>query len=88
MNIKQYIEYAKRVLNEDAGSEGLEYRLVAKSGLKSYKDEIMTIDDIKTEDGQTVGRVMFTYSHDYGFALNLIKDALKDIEIVSLSLVY
>ena len=88
MNIKEYIKYAKKVLKEDAGSEGMEYKIKAKSGLKAYKDDIMTIDEVVSENGETVARAKFTYPLDYGFALSTITEALEGIEITSLSLVY
>lgn len=88
MDIKQFIKYARKVLNEDAGSEGMQYKITAKSGLKSYKDDVLSIEDLVTEDGITSATISFTYPHDYGFAINTIKEVLQDIEIVSLSLVY
>lgn len=88
MNIPEYIKLAKKVLNEDAGSEGMQYKLQAKSGLKALQTDLMTIDEVKSENGVTTARVSFTYPQDYGFALNTIKENLENIDIVSLSLVF
>lgn len=88
MNVQEFIKYAKRVLNEDAGSEGMAYKISAKSGLKAYSDDKMTINEVKTVNDGTEASVQFTYPHDYGFALQSIKDALGDIQITSLTLLY
>lgn len=88
MNIPEYVKLAKKVLNEDAGSEGMMYQVKAKSGLKSVDTGVIKIADVKTEEGVSVGNASFAYPHDYGFALNAIKEALPDIEIIALNLVY
>ena len=88
MNIKEYLKLAKKVLKEDAGSEGLQYLVEAKSGLTKLENEVLTIDEVKEANGLTSARVTFAYPHDYGFALNAIKENLENIEITSLSLVY
>lgn len=88
MNIQEYIKYATKVLNEDAGSEGMQYKVVARKGLKSFENEVLTIDEVKQENGETSARVTFSFPHDYGYALSVITENLQDIEIVSLSLTY
>ena len=88
MNIQEYLKLAKRVLKEDAGSEGMQYMVEAKSGLTKLENDLLTIDEVKTVNGVTSARVTFAYPHDYGFALNAIKENLKNVEITSLSLVY
>lgn len=88
MNVPEYIKLAKRILNEDAGSEGMVYEVEAKSGLKAIENEIVAIDEVKSQNGITVARAQFAYPHDYGFALNAIKQLLEGIEITALKLVY
>lgn len=88
MNVPEYIKLAKKVLNEDAGSEGMQYIVEAKSGLAALENETLIIDEVKQENGLTSARVRFTFPHDYGFALNKIKENLENIDITSLKLVY
>ena len=88
MNIPEYIKLAKKVLNEDAGSEGLVYMVEAKSGLNAIENDLVKIDEVKTENGVTSAKASFVYPHDYGFALQVIKELLENIDITSLSLVY
>lgn len=88
MNIQEYINYAKRVLNEDAGSEGMVYQVKAKSGLNEIANDVLVIEKIETENGEMTAEVKFAYPHDYGFAVSAIKNALTDIEIISVTLVY
>ena len=88
MNIPEYVKLAKKILNEDAGSEGMVYQIKAKSGLKTVDTDILKINDVKNEGDIFVGTATFTYPHDYGFALNTINENLPDIEIVALNLVY
>lgn len=88
MNVPEYIKLAKNILNEDAGSEGLEYIVEARSGLKAIDTNIVKIDEVKSQNGITSARVSFAYPHDYGFALNAIKENLEGIDIVTLKLVY
>ena len=88
MNIKEYINYAKKVLNEDAGSEGMQYTVKVKSGLKALETNVLTIDEIKdTNEGQT-GRVQFSYPHDWGYAHKVLQENLPDVEILGLELVF
>ena len=88
MNVPEYIKLAKRILKEDAGSEGMVYQVEAKSGLKAIETELVKIDEVKTENGVTVAKATFVYPQDYGFALNTIRESLEGIDIVSLKLVY
>ena len=88
MNVPEYVRLAKRILKEDAGSEGMQYKVCAKSGLKAIETNVMKINEVRSENGVSVANVNFAYPHDYGFALNTIKENLEGIEIISLSLVY
>lgn len=88
MNISDYIKEAKKVLNEDAGSEGMVYCVEAKSGLSATENEQLKISEVKSENGVHCANVEFVFPHDYGFALNAIKEALPNIEIIALKLVY
>ena len=88
MNVPEYLKLAKKVLNEDAGSEGLVYQVSARSGLKAIDNDMLKINEIKSEDGISTAVVEFAYPQDYGFALSTIKENLEGIEIVSLSLIY
>lgn len=88
MNIPEYVKLAKKVLNEDAGSEGMVYLIEAKNGLKVLDNELVKIDEVVTKDGITTGKATFSYPQDYGFAVQTIKELLEGIEIVSLKLVY
>lgn len=78
MNLKEYIEKARAVLNinEDAGSEGSCYLLKYKGTLKEegFKAE-------KTEEGT---KITFDYPHDYGFALQTLKDLGIEVEELKL----
>ena len=88
MNIQEYISYAKRVLNEDAGSEGMVYQVRAKAGLKPVETKSLVINEVVEQNGELVADVNFVYPHDYGFAVSMIKEALEDIELVAVTLVY
>lgn len=88
MNIPEYLQAARKVLNEDAGTEGMVYVVEAKAGLKQIDNDRVVIDNVKSENGIASADVKFAYPHDYGFALNAIKDLLPEIEIVALKLVY
>jgi hypothetical protein len=88
MNIKEYIQLAKKVLNEDAGSEGMMYQIAAKSGLKALETDIVKVYDLKSENGVTTANVSFAYPHDYGFALDTLKNLFENLDLVSLSLIY
>ena len=88
MNVPEYIKLAKKVLKEDAGSEGMVYLVEAKNGLKAVETELVKFDEVKTENGRTTAKATFTYPQDYGFALNTIREALNGVEIVAMSLVY
>lgn len=88
MNIPEFVKLAKKVLNEDAGSEGMEYQIEAKSGLEAFENEVVKIVDVNTKDGVTTAKVLFSYPQDYGFAINTIKNVLPKIEIITFKLVY
>lgn len=88
MNIPEYIQLAKKVLNEDAGSEGMVYLVEAKSGLKAVENDIVKVTDVKTDNGVTSAKANFAFPQDYGFALNTIKELLEGIDIIALKLVY
>ena len=88
MNVPEYIKLAKQVLKEVAGSEGMNYIVEAKSGLKAIDNELLKIEEVKSENGISSANVTFAYPHDYGFALQTIKEQLEGIEIVALKLVY
>ena len=88
INIQDFLKEARRVLNEDAGSEGLTYTVKASAGLKALDNDELVIEDVHQEDGETVATVKFRYPHDYGFALMTLKQQLEDLNITSLALVY
>jgi inorganic pyrophosphatase len=88
MNIPDYIKLVKKILNEDAGSEGLVYIVEAKSGLNAVENELLKIEEVKAENGIKSGKVTFAYPHDYGFALSTIQETLNGIDVVALKLVY
>ena len=52
------------------------------------ENELVKIDEVKTENGITSAKASFVYPHDYGFALQVIKELLENIDITALSLVY
>lgn len=87
MNISQYIKRAKMVLKEHAGSEGLKYIVFAKSGLKAVKNEKYEISEVASENGGQKATVDFVYPHDWGFAINTLKEELG-VEITGLQLIY
>lgn len=79
MNLNEFLEKAHKILNEDAGSEGFAYRLKYKGTLK---EEGFKVDE---RNGDTVV-IRFTYPHDYGFALQTLKDL--GIEVIGLELLF
>lgn len=83
MLIREFIEKAKRVLKEDAGSEGFSYKLKYKGSLK---EEGFIVEEKSTEDGEACAKIKFDYPRDYGFALQTLKDL--GIEVVSLELLF
>lgn len=87
MNLQQYIKRAKRILTEDAGSEGMKYKVYAKSGLKAVKNEAYEIKEVTNENGEQCAFVEFVYPHDYGFALNKLTHDLG-LDITGLRLIY
>jgi hypothetical protein len=91
MSVREFRIMAKKLLesmNEDAGSEGMKYIVEAKSGLKAVVTKVMEIDEVKSANGITSATVTFTYPHDYGTALEAIKNEMKDINITALKLVF
>lgn len=88
MKLADYIAKAKRILKEDAGSEGMVYLLSVKGNLAPVDNEILKITEIEHKEGLACGRVEFTFARDYGFALNSIKAVLGDIDIATLELIY
>ena len=88
MKLSDFIARGKKILNEEAGSEGLVYTLATSQVISEMETELLKISDIETVNGDTVARVEFTYPRDYGFALNTLKVVLGDIDIISLQLVY
>ena len=83
MGLKEYIARAKRILKEDAGSEGLCYCVKFKGTLK---EEGFTVEEKSTEDGVQCAKIKFAYPRDYGFALQTLKDL--GIEVVGLELLF
>lgn len=83
MSLREYIEKAKRILREDAGSEGMAYLLKFKGTLK---EEGFIVEEKTTEDGVQCAKIKFEYPRDYGFALQTLKDL--GIEIVGLELLF
>lgn len=79
MNLNEFLEKAQKILNEDAGSEGLAYRLKYTGALK---EEGFKVE--KKEDDAVI--IRFDVPHDYGFALNTLKDL--GIEVVGLELLF
>lgn len=79
MHLKEYIARAKAILNinEDAGSEGLCYLLKYTGTLK---EEGLKIEET-TEEGT---KIRFDYPHDYGFALQTLKDLGVEVEKLEL----
>ena len=87
MNIPQYLKRAKMILDEHAGSEGMKYKVFAKSGLKAVKNENYEISEVGTENGSATAIVEFTYPRDWGFAINTLKEDLG-VEILGMQLIY
>ena len=54
MNVPEYIKLAKRILKEDAGSEGMVYEVAAKSGLKAIEHDLFKIEEDKHDLEYTV----------------------------------
>lgn len=85
MNFSEFIEKARPILKdvkplkEDAGSEGLSYRVKFNGTLP---EEGLKIKE--TKDGFTT--IEFDYPHDFGFAMQALKDL--GVEVVSLELLF
>lgn len=80
MNFSEFLQKAKMVLKEDAGSEGLCYIVKFKGELPEI--EGMTIENKSTNEA----KITFTMPKDYGLALQVLKDA--GVEIVGLELLF
>jgi len=79
MNFSEFIEKAKMVLKEDAGSEGSAYLLKYEGELKE--------NGFKAEKvGEGEAKILFEYPHDFGLALQVLKDL--DIKVISLELLF
>ena len=79
MNFKDFLTKAKMVLKEDAGSEGMSYKVKFKGELKGAD---FVIDEQK--DGEAI--ISFPVPKDYGFALQHLKDS--GVEVIKLELLY
>lgn len=88
MNIADFIEKAKRILNEGEGASGFVYILRTGNSISALDNDILKISEIEHEDGITKARIEFKFNRDYGFALNSLKAVLGDIDVKSLELVY
>ena len=88
MNIADFIERAKRILNEGEGASGFVYILTTANNISALDNDILKISEITHEDGNTKARVEFKVNRDYGFALNSLKAVLGDVDIKSLELIY
>jgi len=75
----EFLERAKMILKEDAGSEGMCYLLKYKGALK---EEGFKVEE--KEDGKA--KIVFDMPRDYGFALQTLKDL--GIEVIGLELLY
>lgn len=83
MNLEEYLKKAKRILKEDAGSEGLCYRVYYTGELKEGD---FTIEDTKTTVDNKISIIKFNYPKDYGFALQYLKDLGN--ELIKLELLF
>ena len=80
MNFADLISKGRRVLKEDAGSEGFAY-------IVKFKGELKETDDFKVEDkkdGQA--KVCFSYPCDCGLAAQKLKDL--GVDVISLELIF
>lgn len=88
MKISDFINKAKKILNEGAGSEGMVYKLTTPKKVKPVSNDVLVVSDIQKIDDGYEARVEFTFPRDYGFALNSIKAVFGDMEINALELLY
>lgn len=88
MNISQFITNARKVLNEDAGSEGFLYKITSKNAIKEVKTEEYEITESKKDGDVYTAQVAFTYPHDYGFAIQTLKEAVEGLDIQGMQLIY
>lgn len=79
MNLHDYIAKAKRILKEDAGSEGFCYLLKYNGELKEGP---FTVEE-KTEEG---AKIRFDYPRDCGLAAQELKDL--GIDVINLQLLF
>lgn len=80
MNYPEFIEKAKKILKEDAGSEGLSYLVEYKGTLPESED--FTIEN--KEEGKA--KITFNYPKDFGLALQCLKD--QGVEVIKLELLF
>lgn len=79
-NYGEFLERARMVLKEDAGSEGLAYMV-------KYKNGLMIADDFVVEHIENgLAKLTFAYPRDYGFIAKLLANLGN--EIVWLRLLY
>jgi GTP cyclohydrolase II len=83
MNLQDYIAKAKRILREDAGSEGFLYLLKYKGELK---EEGFVVEEKTTDKEDKCAKIRFEYPRDCGLAAQELKDL--GIEVVSLEILY
>jgi hypothetical protein len=91
MNLNEFIKVAKPIvarLDEHAGSEGLEYVVYAKSGLKNLKVSEFEISETKSADGKQMGKLVFDFPHDAGFAESVVNENLPGIQDLTLELIF
>lgn len=79
MSYKMFLQEAKQVFKEDAGSEGLAYLVKFKGELK---EEGFKVEDKK--DGEA--KIVFDYPRDCGFALDTLKNL--GVEVLGITLLY
>ena len=79
INFSEFCEKARVLLKEDAGSEGLSY-IVKYTG--TLPEEGFKVED--KSNGQA--KITFDYPHDYGFALQTLKDL--GVNVIGLELLF
>lgn len=88
MDIKEYIQRAKTVINEDSGSEGMKYIVTFAESVDETDNDIFKLSEKTQVDGGYQYVLEFAFPHDYGFATNTLKAELNDPTIVNMQLVY
>lgn len=86
--LKDFIATAKKVLNEDAGSEGLVYRVTFKNKPAAIDNKALKLDEGKQTDKGHEVKVTWSYPRDYGFALSSLKKFFPNNPVVKMELVY